>query len=243
MTKETTQRLLSKAACLARLPQGTCARLAFATELVRLKKGQTILHAGDRPDGFYVLAAGCVNLVAHMPGGAHKVLDILLPGQSFGEAFMFLGRSYGYDALAATDATLLRVGQRAVLSEIDTNPRFARHMLAALSEQLLDGIRETQSHALSATQRFAQLMLRYAHEKPQHGTLRLKFPVRKTEIASRIDLTPEHLSRLLRSLSNRGLIRVTGSEVLIVDAAAVRAIARGKAVRDESANPQRAYTL
>jgi CRP-like cAMP-binding protein len=218
----------SKAAYLASLPRAIRARLATNAALLTIRRGEALVHAGARPTGIYALAHGRLDLVARIPGRTPKVLDILKPGESFGEAFLFLRRRFTYDALAAVDSIVWYFPGPAVLAEVAASPDCGRHMLQTLSRQLLDAIEEKRSHALSGTQRFAQLLLRYAVASGK-GPLRLTFPARKTEMASRIDLSPEHLSRLLRSLSDSGLIKVCGSMVEIVDPQAMRTIARGSA--------------
>jgi CRP/FNR family transcriptional regulator, dissimilatory nitrate respiration regulator len=216
----------SQAARLAGLPRAIRARLAPAASLLTLKRGEVLVHAGDKPTGMYALARGRLDLVARLSGRAPKVLDILRPGQSFGEAFLLLGRRFTFDAQAAVDSLVWYFAGPAVLSEVAASPDVNRHLLQALSRQLLDAIEERHSRALSGTQRFAQLLLRYAVAS-RNGHLRLKFPARKAEMASRIDLSPEHLSRLLRTMSDSGLINVCGSTVEITDPRALRAIARG----------------
>ena len=228
MATEFTRRFTSSVAWLAPLPQEVRARVSQSASLLDLKRGAVLVHTGDKPTGFYILLEGRLDLVARVPRRAPKVLDILRPGQSFGEAFLFLRRRLTYDALAAVDSTVLHFAGSSVLREIAASPAFARHMLEALSRQLIDAIEETQSRAFSGVERFAQLLLRHAATASKSGRLRLRFPARKTEVASRIDLSPEHLSRLLRTLCDSGLISVSGSMVEIIDPAAMRAIARGK---------------
>lgn len=213
---------------LAPLPREIRARIAGSATRLTVKRSEVLVHSGDKPTGFYMLAEGRLDLIARLPRRAPKVLDILRPGQSFGEAFLLLGRRFTYDALAAVDSHVLHFAGPVVLSEIAASPAFAHRMLEALSRQLLDAIEETQSRAYSGTQRFARLLLRDATAASKGGRLRLRFPARKTEVASRIDLSPEHLSRLLRTLSDSGLISVSGAMVEIIDPAAMRAIARGK---------------
>jgi CRP-like cAMP-binding protein len=51
----------------------------------------------------------------------------------------------------------------------------------------------------------------------------LTLPVSKAIVASRLNLTPEHFSRILHELAERELIRVDGRDVHIVDVARLRA--------------------
>ena len=229
MVKQISQRLAASTAYLSGLPQQSRARIAHDATSMIVKRGHALVHAGDKPSGVYVIAQGRTDLMTRIPGRAPKVLGMLLPGESFGEAFLFLGRRYIYDAVAAIDSTVWFLPGPSVMDEIAKCPQFGRHMLEVLSRQLVAAIAETQSHALSGTQRFAQLLLRYASAPTARGRLHFKLPARKSEVASCIDLSPEHLSRLLRTLSNNGLISISGSMVEIIDPKGMRAIARGKA--------------
>ena len=50
----------------------------------------------------------------------------------------------------------------------------------------------------------------------------LTLPPSKAVVASRLNVTPEHFSRILHDLSERGLITVEGRDIRIVDAAKLR---------------------
>jgi CRP-like cAMP-binding protein len=47
-------------------------------------------------------------------------------------------------------------------------------------------------------------------------------PTSKAIVASRLNLTPEHFSRILRELADRGLISIDGREVKILDVSKLR---------------------
>ncbi len=55
------------------------------------------------------------------------------------------------------------------------------------------------------------------------GPTTLTLPVSKAIVASRLNLTPEHFSRILHELQTHDLIRVEGRDVHIVDVARLRA--------------------
>ena len=54
------------------------------------------------------------------------------------------------------------------------------------------------------------------------GAYVLTLPTSKAVVASRLNVTPEHFSRILHDLSERGLIAVEGREIRIVDSAKLR---------------------
>lgn len=57
----------------------------------------------------------------------------------------------------------------------------------------------------------------------------MRLPASKTLIASRLDMTKETFSRLLRSLSEQGLIRVARDEITLLDRDGLRSAARLRA--------------
>ena len=50
----------------------------------------------------------------------------------------------------------------------------------------------------------------------------MTLPTSKAVVASRLNLTPEHFSRILHELAGAGLVSVEGREVVIQDVARLR---------------------
>jgi len=51
-------------------------------------------------------------------------------------------------------------------------------------------------------------------------------PAAKAEIASQLNLTPEHFSRILHELAQAGLLQVQGRHITVPDPARLRAATR-----------------
>ena len=68
--------------------------------------------------------------------GIEKVVKLLGPGQSFGEAVMFLDKPYPLSAHILADSLLLHISKTVVYEEIARDPVFCRKMLAGLSMRL-----------------------------------------------------------------------------------------------------------
>ncbi|MGE0876777.1 MAG: Crp/Fnr family transcriptional regulator, partial [Burkholderiales bacterium] len=86
-------------------------RVAAATVPLHADKGQSICQCGDTCTGFHVVVYGQVKLGFTSPQGIEKVVEIVHPGQSFGEALMFLDKPYIVFAQALSDAMLLHVAK------------------------------------------------------------------------------------------------------------------------------------
>ena len=189
-------------------------RLAAGTTRRRLKRGDALFREGDRPAGFYVVVHGRIGLY-----GGKRLADVIAEGRSFGEAVMFLERPAIVTAAALTDALVLLIAKETVLAEIGRSPAFARRIIVALARKLEAAMRELETYALgSGARRFAAWLLRSADEASA-----LTLPAPKRAIASKLNLSAEHLSRVMRELSLEGLIEVEGRKVRIPDPAKLRA--------------------
>jgi CRP-like cAMP-binding protein len=193
--------------------------IGAATREKRLQKGEMLFQRGDAPKGFYYVIFGQMKLAFSSPQGNEKVVEILGPHQSFGEAVMFMDRNYPVFAEALADTLLLHVGREAVLDQIDHDPGFARRMLAGMAIRLHTMVRDVESYSLrSSTQRVIGYLLQQAHTAPCEDRQQvIDLPTSKQIIASRLNLTPETLSRIFHDLSSNQLISVHGKQITLHD--------------------------
>ncbi|HLV28643.1 MAG TPA: Crp/Fnr family transcriptional regulator [Burkholderiaceae bacterium] len=207
--------LLSRVPLFDQLDEHELTQIATGTVEQHVRRGEAIFHRGEPCNGFHIMVYGQVKLIAVSPAGAEKVVRLLGPGESFGEALMFLDRPYILSAVALADSMLLTVDKSVLIDELDSNPMMARRMIAGLSQRLHSFVSDVQSYSLhSGTQRVIGYLLQ-AQEAAGDSELRLE--VGKNVIASRLNLTPEHFSRILHDLSSKGLIRVDGRYITILD--------------------------
>jgi len=193
-------------------------RIAAATLPVYAEKGQAVCQTGDPCTGFHVVVYGEVKLGFTSPQGVEKVVEIVRPGQSFGEALMFLDKPYIVFAQALGDALLLHVARRAVLDEIARDPGFALRLLSGLARRLHGLVRDVEAYTLrSSHERVIGYLLAEAPDGAAGGAAELRLTPGKSVIASRLNMTPEHFSRILHELGSSGLVEIEGRTVRIPD--------------------------
>lgn len=193
--------------------------IAAQTREKRLTKGEMLFQKGDQPRGFYLIVFGQIKLAFPSSSGNEKVVDILGPKQSFGEAVMFMDRPYPVFAEALVDSLLLHIARDAVFDLIEKDTSFARHMLAGLALRLHSLVQDVESYSLrSSAQRVIGYLLQLSpHEGNGSGRVEITLPTSKQVIASRLNLTPETLSRIFHDLAEAKLITVQGREITIHD--------------------------
>jgi len=218
-----TQAFLATLPLFKELAPAELDRIAAGTTELHVPRGEILFNKGDPTTGFYLVIYGQVKLSFVTPSGQEKVVEIITPGNSFGEALMFMEKPYIVMAQSLADTMLLHVAKEVVFDEIAREPGFARKMLAGLSRRLHSLISDVESYSLqTGTQRVIGYLLRQ-DDAADSGSTKLTLPVSKAIVASRLNLTPEHFSRILHELSERGLIRVDGRDVHIDDVARLRA--------------------
>ena len=198
--------------------------IAAATTEQRVAVGAVLFRRGDPCDGIYVIVVGRVKLALLAPAGAEKVIEILGPGQSFGEAVMFLGKPQILGAEALADSLLLFIRKNAIVEAVERNPQFARRMLDELSLRLYRLVADIEAYTLkSATERVTGYLLAALSDGPGPGQpADVLLAESKSVLASRLNITREHFSRILHELAQAGLIRVSGRNIHILDPAGLR---------------------
>ena len=200
-------------------------RIAQGTKVQHAERGLTLFHKGDECHGFHIVVYGQVKLGFTSSSGADKVVEIIGPGMSFGEAVMFLDKPHVVYAQAIADSMLLFVSKQSVFDELDRDPGFARKMLGGLSRRLHSLVSDVEAYSMcSGAQRVIGYFLRDDDPEASHApSLEVSLPTSKNIIASRLNLTPQHFSRILHELTEAGLIEVDGRTIRILDVDRLRA--------------------
>ena len=215
-----TVELLSHAPIFSDVPVDDLQRIAEGTTEIRAERGRILFHRGDPCVGFHLVVYGQVKLTVGTAAGVEKVVEIIGPSMTFGEALMFTDRPYVVGATTVADSLLLHVGKAALYEELERRPQLARRMLAGLSWRLHMLVKDVESLTLlSATQRVIGYLARL---EEAGGGPSLTLPASKTLVASRLNLTPEYFSRIIHDLARAGLVRVDGREVVILDPEGLR---------------------
>jgi CRP/FNR family transcriptional regulator, dissimilatory nitrate respiration regulator len=195
-------------------------RLAEGCQLRRFDRGEMVFRIGAPCDSFHVVVTGQVKLFVLSPTGQEKVIELVAPGHSFAEALMFLEKPCLVNAQALADSLLLTVHRHSVIDELQRDPRFALRMLAGLSRRLHGLVHDVQAYALqNGVQRVIGYLLRDQHpgENDSDEVRTVSLPVSKATVASRLSLTPEYFSRVLRELEEARLIEVDKRDIHILD--------------------------
>ncbi len=198
--------------------------LSGATSIKTLSQGEHLFEAGAKADEFYLLCKGQIKLYRLSPAGQEKVIEIIRPGQTFAEALMFLDiPAYPVNAQALVDTELYAIKNRVFLDILKGSVDLCFKVMADISMRLKRHLNEIdaltlQNATLRVVNYLGQLIPACDNEVAD-----VVLPAAKNIIASRLSITPETLSRILHSLSNKGLISVEGLHIKVHDVDNLRA--------------------
>jgi CRP-like cAMP-binding protein len=182
-----------------------------------LEKGEVLFHRGDAAEHFYLIDTGLIELSLIAPTGDKKTLEVVGPGRTFGEAVAFMrGHKYPVTAEALRDSSLCRIPNNTYVELIRSNSDASMRLLADISKHLHDLVREIGHLTIqNARARLTSYMMDHLLEPPvdDQATARLDLP--RHVIASRLSIQPETLSRLLRNLTDEGIVSVDDRVVFI----------------------------
>jgi len=198
-------------------PRARLAELAGLARVASVPRNSAPVRAGDPLPGLLVVLRGMLKVA--LPQGG-RVIALLRPGESFGEASIALGGAPGLEVVALVESAVALLPREPLLALLRGDARLALRFARTLASQLLSLVEALEA---SASRHGAQRLAAYLDSLAPSGNggsaCSVKLPASKTVIASLLGMKKETLSRLLRELSARRLIRVSGREIGILDRA------------------------
>lgn len=203
------------------------AELARSSRMQTVRRGEVVCRRGEIQEGFYAVAYGLLKLVLRGHGGREKVLRLVGPGQSFGEALVFAERPNPLEAIALADSMVILLPSKPVIALSERDPHFAHNLLVSMSERMHAFVADIEASTLhSGRQRIASYLESLLAGEDAKS---VRLPATKTILASQLGLTKETLSRLLHEFSSQGLIRIARREIDLLDRPRLSQIAHGVA--------------
>jgi CRP-like cAMP-binding protein len=215
---------LRRAYLFADMSDDQLAHCARHMHELHLQPGEILFRQGAAAERFFFVRDGLVKLYRLSPEGDEKIIEIIQPGQTFGEAVMFMGNAgrFPVNAEAVSDTHLYGFDQKTFLGLLRASPEVCFGLLGSMSRRLHMLVNQIESLTLqSATYRLIAYLLEQIPAGVQHSPdLQLTTP--KSMIAARLAIQPETLSRILAKLRKGGLIEVEGNHITVRDVAALR---------------------
>lgn len=220
-------RFLADMALFQGLPDAQLDAVARAAVTVERTKGALLFSEGEEAGGLYVALAGKVKIFKTAPDGREMIIHIYGPGEPFAEVPVFEGGNFPASAETLEDSRLIFLPRRSLVDLLASDPALAMNMLAALSRKLRRFTVQVENLALKESpQRLAAYLLDVSERSGKASEVELD--VAKGHLAGLLGTAQETLSRILRKMSDGGLIAVSGRRISILDRPAMEDLAAGE---------------
>jgi CRP/FNR family transcriptional regulator, cyclic AMP receptor protein len=206
------------------LPSSAIERLAALAVRRSYDKGEIVFAQGDEGDALYGVASGRVRISACGLGGQEVFLNIMEPGDTFGEIAVMDGLPRTAAATALDNATLIIVKRHDFLELLEREPSLAIHLLRLLCERLRWTSELVEESAFLAGE--ARLAKRLLILASLHGRAAavgiLELGISQSELARFLGISRQIVNQHLSVWRRHGWVEVARSRILIRNAEALR---------------------
>ncbi len=190
----------------------------------RFRAGDVLCAKGEASSTLFVLLRGQVVVVGVDDEGREVLLNLLKPGDFFGELSLIDGRPRSADVLALTDGEALLVRRSDFMALMERIPNLVWQLLQAMAKR----IRETDELVmrmawLNAQERIAWALLEFADSKG-----RLPRWLSINILAKRCGLARETASRIVSQWQREGILERTREGFVILKPIKLQAMLKPK---------------
>lgn len=197
---------------LAGLPRQEVDRLLEFGSVQRYPRGTTLFDEGEYADKLHILLSGTVEIFSTCRGREWGVFlmnsgDVLMP------VAVLYSEPYLSSARTVTSARVLLLDAERVRARAAASAEFAIRLGRSVAAQLRMSMRQVlELKCRNAAQRLGSFLLKLSDREG----IAAELPMPKRNLAARIGMTPETLSRTLQVLADNGLV-VRGRQIIVRD--------------------------
>jgi CRP-like cAMP-binding protein len=194
----------------------TLGQLAGGARQVAVRRDESVFHKDMPADTLHIVVSGQIKIFLSQPNAGEKVVALVERGESFGVASVWLGEAHLANAVANKDSHLLIIDRHTLMRCARLDCVLAGRLMDAVSHRVVQLMRNLESCTpRSAQQRVACYL---SQRKPGAAGLYydVLLPTTKREVATKLNLTQETFSRVLRQMAEEGIIEVQGRLIRVL---------------------------
>jgi CRP-like cAMP-binding protein len=209
---------------LGGLPEAMIDQLAGRAHFRRYRKGETVITRGDDGDSLMIVLSGRVKISNITSDAREIVLNFLGKGDVIGEIAILDGAPRTAGAFAIDDTEALVLYRRDLLPVLLASPETMLELIKILCEKLRAASAIVEENSLPMAARAAAGLLRLAeqHGRVVKGGTLIDLKLSQRDLGNYLGLSRENVSRQLGLFRDVGILRIEGSEIVILDTEALR---------------------
>ena len=198
-----------------------------------LKRGATIFSKGDPGKSLYAVISGTVKISISSRDGRNAILNLVGPGELFGEMSVLDGQPRSADATANTNCEIYVIDSRDFLPFVRSQPALSMKFIELLCGRLRwtsDQVEQVILQDLPG--RLASALLGLTEKRklePESQTI----AITQQEISEMVGMTRESINKQLRAWAARSWVRLEHGAIVVLDPASLRELAEAGSSADE----------
>jgi CRP/FNR family cyclic AMP-dependent transcriptional regulator len=190
-----------------------------------LKRGATIVSKGDPGNSLIAVISGTVKISVSSAGGRSAILNLIGPGEIFGEVSVFDGQPRSADATANTNCEIFVIDRREFLPFVRSQPALAMKFIELLCTRLRwtsDQVEQVILQNLPGRLASALIRLTEKHKQEPKGRA---IAVTQQEISEMVGMTRESINKQLRAWAARDWVRLEHGAIVVLNVEMLRELA------------------
>ena len=198
-----------------------------------LKRGATIVSKGDPGNSLIAVISGTVKISVSSPDGRSAILNLIGPGEIFGEVAVLDGLARTADATANTNCEIYVIDRRDFLPFVRSQPALAMKFIELLCGRLRRTSEQVEQLILQHLPgRLASALLGLTEKQPL-DTASWTIAITQQEISEMVGMTRESINKQLRAWAARSWVRLEHGAIVVLDANSLRELAEAGSGGDE----------
>ncbi len=211
------------------LPAKAIEQIASYMTRRKFPRGKRIFAKGDPGSGLMGVLSGAVRISTESAAGKEIVLNVIRPGEIFGEIALLDGHPRTADAVAMTDCELIVIDRREFISFLRNEPNITLKIIEILCSRLRRTSARVEDLAfLGLEDRLAKTILQLTGENPSNP----KLPLTQREIGQIIGMSRESTNKQLRAWARQKWVSLARGSITILNRAAIAKVAEQSADLD-----------
>jgi CRP-like cAMP-binding protein len=208
--------VLRKHAYFADLQPDAFEQLCRYAKHSTLKKGTPIFSKGDPPTSLVAVISGTVKISISSPDGRNAILNLIGPGEIFGEIALLDGQVRSADATANSNCELFTIDRREFVPFVRSQPTLAMKFIELLCTRLRRTSDQVEQVILQDLPgRLASALLRLTERRTPGGGER-SIAITQQEISEMVGMTRESINKQLRAWAARGWVRLEHGAIIVL---------------------------
>ena len=217
---EVRRSLLAKHFLLREADPKTLDQLTAASVVVSYGNRQRIFDKGDDGERLLGVLRGQVRIYVISSEGRELIMNVIMPGELFGEISLIDGKPRSASAVAIGDTDLLHIRRGDLQSLLQKNSELCFKFMSVLCERVrwTSGLLEDAS-LLDLPARLAKRLLNLAEGvgEKEGNAIRIGVKLSQTDLGNMLGVTREAVNKQLREWKKDGLVDMQDGQVLIQD--------------------------